>query len=234
MIEALSDRGGCAIIATTYDLVARRATNLRPVACGLPIMIASIRGALLFIGVDHCVVETGGVGFLVYAPRNVLGGLGEIGDEVRLYTHLHIREDVLALYGFATSDQRHLFETLLSVSGVGPKVALSMLSSAPTGRAARRDRRRRHCATGARARHRQEDRRAAGAGAARQARSERLAGGGRDTRADGGQRRAGRDAGRAWASAPPRPAPRSPRCRPTPPPSWMSACGWRCAILAGA
>jgi Holliday junction DNA helicase RuvA len=94
-------------------------------------MIASIRGYLLFIGVDHAVVETGGVGFLVYAPRNVLGALGEIGGEVRLYTHLHIREDVLALYGFATSDQRHLFETLLSVSGVGPKVALSMLSSAP-------------------------------------------------------------------------------------------------------
>src|SRR5262245_40376748 len=94
-------------------------------------MIASVRGTLLFIGVDHAVVETGGVGFLVYAPRNVLGALGEIGVEVRLYTHLHIREDVLALYGFATSDQRHLFETLLSVSGVGPKVALSMLSSAP-------------------------------------------------------------------------------------------------------
>jgi len=94
-------------------------------------MIASIRGNLLFIGVDHVVIETGGVGFLVYAPRNVLGALGEIGVEVRLYTHLHIREDLLALYGFATSDQRHLFETLLSVSGVGPKVALSMLSSAP-------------------------------------------------------------------------------------------------------
>jgi Holliday junction DNA helicase RuvA len=93
-------------------------------------MIASIRGALLFIGVDHAVVETGGVGFLVYAPRNVLGALGEIGGEVRLYTHLHIREDVLALYGFATSDQRHLFETLLGVSGIGPKVALSMLSAA--------------------------------------------------------------------------------------------------------
>src|SRR5918911_3696683 len=93
-------------------------------------MIASIRGTLLSIGVDHVIVETGGIGLLVYAPRNVLGALGEIGSEVRLYTHLHIREDLLALYGFATSDQRHLFETLLGVSGVGPKVALSMLSSA--------------------------------------------------------------------------------------------------------
>lgn len=93
-------------------------------------MIASIRGILLFVGVDHAVVETGGIGFLVYAPRTVLGNLGEVGGEVRLYTHLHIREDVLALYGFATSDQRHLFETLLGVSGIGPKVALSLLSSA--------------------------------------------------------------------------------------------------------
>src|SRR6266542_2016534 len=94
-------------------------------------MIALIRGSLLFIGVDHAVVETGGVGFLIYAPRNVLGALGEIGSEVRLYTHLHIREDLLALYGFASTDQRHLFETLLTVSGIGPKVALSLLSSAP-------------------------------------------------------------------------------------------------------
>ena len=92
-------------------------------------MIASIRGSLIFVGVDHCVVETGGVGFLVYAPRNVLGALGDLGGDVLLYTHLHIREDVLALYGFASPDQRHLFETLLGVSGVGPKVALSVLSS---------------------------------------------------------------------------------------------------------
>jgi Holliday junction DNA helicase RuvA len=95
-------------------------------------MIASIRGKLIFVGVDHCVVETGGVGFLIYAPRNVLGALGEIGGEVLLYTHLHIREDLLALYGFASTDQRHLFETLLGVTGIGPKVALSLLSSAPS------------------------------------------------------------------------------------------------------
>jgi Holliday junction DNA helicase RuvA len=94
-------------------------------------MIASIRGTLIFIGVDHCVVETGGVGFLIFAPRNVLGALGELGGDTLLYTHLHIREDVLALYGFASPDQRHLFETLLGVSGVGPKVALSLLSGGP-------------------------------------------------------------------------------------------------------
>lgn len=94
-------------------------------------MIASIRGILLFMGVDHVVIETGGVGFHIFAPRSLLGSLGQVGEEVRLYTHLHIREDLLALYGFESINQRHLFETLLSVSGIGPKVALSLLSSAP-------------------------------------------------------------------------------------------------------
>lgn len=94
-------------------------------------MIASIRGTLLFVGLDHAVIETGGVGFQIAAPRNVLANLGDIGSEVMLYTHLHIREDLLALYGFASTDQRHLFETLLGVSGIGPKVALSLLSSSP-------------------------------------------------------------------------------------------------------
>ncbi len=93
-------------------------------------MIASVRGTLLFIAVDHCVVETGGVGLQVFSPKPVLANLGEVGGEVRLYTHLHIREDQLALYGFTTIDQRYLFETLISVSGIGPKVALSLLSSA--------------------------------------------------------------------------------------------------------
>lgn len=94
-------------------------------------MIASIRGTLLSVGADHVVVETGGVGFLVYVPRLVLNALGAIGSEVRLYTHLHIREDMLALYGFATLEQRSLFELLLGVTGIGPKVALNLLSAAP-------------------------------------------------------------------------------------------------------
>ncbi len=92
-------------------------------------MIASVRGTLLFLAVDHAVIEANGIGYQIFAPRPVLAQLGAPGDEVRLYTYMHIREDVLALYGFATSDQRHLFETLLTVSGIGPKVALSVLSS---------------------------------------------------------------------------------------------------------
>jgi Holliday junction DNA helicase RuvA len=95
-------------------------------------MIASIRGILLATGLDYAVIETGGVGFQIFAPRPVLGALGAFGDSVQLYTHLQVREDALTLYGFATTEQRQLFEILLSVSGVGPKVALSLLSSGPT------------------------------------------------------------------------------------------------------
>jgi Holliday junction DNA helicase RuvA len=92
-------------------------------------MIASIRGTLLAVGPDHVIVETGGVGFQIFAPRPVLGSLGATGGEVQFYTYLHIREDALALYGFATPDQRGLFEQFLSVSGIGPSVALGLLSS---------------------------------------------------------------------------------------------------------
>lgn len=92
-------------------------------------MIASLRGTLIHIGVDHLVVETGGVGFLVYAPRPVLGAAGLVGEPIFLYTVLIVREDALTLYGFAAVEQRQLFESVLSVSGVGPKVALSLLSA---------------------------------------------------------------------------------------------------------
>jgi Holliday junction DNA helicase RuvA len=95
-------------------------------------MIASVRGTVLFIGLDHLVVEANGIGYHIFAPRTVLAQIGEVGSETRLYTHLHVREDILALYGFSSSDQRYLFDTLLGVSGIGPKVALSLLSSAPS------------------------------------------------------------------------------------------------------
>lgn len=92
-------------------------------------MIASLRGTLAHIGADHLVVETGGVGWLVYAPRTVLGGVGAVGESVFLHTVMIVREDAMNLYGFATTEQRGLFDSLLAVSGVGPKVALALLSS---------------------------------------------------------------------------------------------------------
>ena len=92
-------------------------------------MIALLRGTLVQISADHLVVETSGVGFLVYVPRSLLSSAGAPGDVLSLYTTLIVREDALSLYGFSTIEQRELFERLLSVSGVGPRVALSMLSS---------------------------------------------------------------------------------------------------------
>ncbi len=92
-------------------------------------MIASIRGLIQSIGQDCLVVETGGIGFLIYAPRPTLAAAGAVGDEICLHTLLIVRDDALTLYGFSDVSQRSLFEQLIGVSGVGPKMALSLLSS---------------------------------------------------------------------------------------------------------
>jgi Holliday junction DNA helicase RuvA len=92
-------------------------------------MIASLRGIIQLFGSDHLVLETGGIGFLVYVPRPLLSRFDTVGEEATLLTYLVVREDALTLYGFDTLDQRSLFETLLSVTGVGPRVALNILSS---------------------------------------------------------------------------------------------------------
>ena len=94
-------------------------------------MIAAIRGTLLAVGADYAVIEAGGVGYQVWAPRGVLEGLPPLGDEARLHTYLLVREDALLLYGFATLAERSFFELLLTVTGVGPRVALSLMSSVP-------------------------------------------------------------------------------------------------------
>jgi holliday junction DNA helicase RuvA len=93
-------------------------------------MIASLRGKLLITGPDYAVIETGGVGFHVFAPRPVIQNLDH-DREVMVYTHLHVREDALVLYGFESPEQRAFFETLIGVTGVGPRMALGLLSSAP-------------------------------------------------------------------------------------------------------
>ena len=92
-------------------------------------MIAALRGTLIDIGADYAVIEAGGVGYQVWAPRGVLGQLPSVGQEARLHTYLLVREDALILYGFSNLAERAFFEMLLTVSGVGPKVALSLLSS---------------------------------------------------------------------------------------------------------
>ena len=92
-------------------------------------MISSLRGNIDAVSTDSLIVNVNGVGFKVSVPTSVLSELGMVGREVKLYTHLHVREDELSLYGFGSIDELKLFETLISVSGLGPKTALGMLSA---------------------------------------------------------------------------------------------------------
>jgi Holliday junction DNA helicase RuvA len=92
-------------------------------------MIAGLDGTLEQLNTDSAIIRVGGVSFQVYTPAATLGQLGSIGDRVRLHTHLHWKEDSTALYGFATSQQLDLFKMLIAVSGIGPKSALSVLST---------------------------------------------------------------------------------------------------------
>jgi Holliday junction DNA helicase RuvA len=92
-------------------------------------MITSLQGRLASVGPDAAIIDVGGVGFQVFMPTSDLSGLGAPGHEIKVFTHLHVREDSLTLFGFAAADELWLFETLLGVSGLGPKLALAMLSS---------------------------------------------------------------------------------------------------------
>ena len=92
-------------------------------------MIASLHGRLESMSGDGVVLNVGGIGFQVYLPTSTLSSLGNIGEEVSLHTHLHLREDSVTLYGFASADELRLFQTLLGVSGLGPRLALVMLSA---------------------------------------------------------------------------------------------------------
>lgn len=90
-------------------------------------MIASIRGEVLDVALDHAVIEASGVGYRINATPSTLSTLRR-GTEARLVTAMIVREDSMTLYGFADADARDLFSTLLSVSGVGPKIALATLA----------------------------------------------------------------------------------------------------------
>ena len=91
-------------------------------------MIGSLRGMLAWKAPPLLLVEAAGVGYELEAPMSTFFGLPPVGSEVRLLTHLVVREDAHVLYGFATDEERGLFRTLLKVSGVGPKIALGILS----------------------------------------------------------------------------------------------------------
>ena len=91
-------------------------------------MIARLRGTLIEKGPSRIVVEAGGVGYDVQVPLSTFYPLGEPGTEIVLRVHTHVREDVIALYGFASALEHDLFERLISINGIGPKLALAVLS----------------------------------------------------------------------------------------------------------
>lgn len=91
-------------------------------------MISFIKGTLVASDIEGAIIEVNGIGYRVAMSYNSLAKLGQVGSHVQVLTYLYVREDALVLYGFASDEERRLFEKLITVSGIGPKVALSALS----------------------------------------------------------------------------------------------------------
>jgi Holliday junction DNA helicase RuvA len=91
-------------------------------------MIACIRGELFYKSEERLIVIAGGVGYEVFATAGCLNALPETGHQVLIHVYTHVREDALMLYGFADEDEKKIFHLLISVSGIGPKLALTILS----------------------------------------------------------------------------------------------------------
>ena len=103
-------------------------------------MIAQLRGQLVEKGIDHVLIDVGGVGFRVAVSLNTLATLPQVGQMAQLHTQLIVRinaEDVLLLVGFATSEERAAFDLITSVQGIGPKLAMSILSTLEASELAR-------------------------------------------------------------------------------------------------
>jgi Holliday junction DNA helicase RuvA len=91
-------------------------------------MIAQLRGTLLDKRPNQVLVDVGGVGYLVHIPLSTYSTLGDLHDQVTLLVHTHMRDDGISLYGFLTSREKHCFELLIAASGVGPSLAMKILS----------------------------------------------------------------------------------------------------------
>ncbi len=91
-------------------------------------MIARLSGTLIDKTLDGVLVDVGGVGYQVSVSLNTLTALPAVGHKADLFTHLHVREDAMQLFGFATKDERRAFELCIAVSGIGPKLAIGLLS----------------------------------------------------------------------------------------------------------
>lgn len=92
-------------------------------------MLSYIKGKLEHKDIDHVIVDVNGIGFKILTSLSTIQSLKEIGSEVKIYTYLQVREDNLSLFGFATVEELKMLELLLKVSGIGPKVALSIISN---------------------------------------------------------------------------------------------------------
>jgi Holliday junction DNA helicase RuvA len=92
-------------------------------------MIVALDGIIQSRGIDSVVVKVGPINLLISVPGSTLSRLGTIGDKVHLHTHLYVREDIIAMYGFASADELALFQNFITVSGIGPKAALAFLST---------------------------------------------------------------------------------------------------------
>ena len=91
-------------------------------------MYAFIRGKLEYKGTDHAVIDAGGVGYEVFVSTRTLSELPAAGEQARVFTYLHVREDAMLLYGFGSREEKAMFIKLLGVTGVGPKMAMGILS----------------------------------------------------------------------------------------------------------
>ena len=91
-------------------------------------MLAFVKGCLADTGRDYVVLDNQGIGYLIYTPSSVLENLPPMGQTVKMYTYMYVREDQLTLYGFLNRDDLHIFKLLIGVSGIGPKGALGILS----------------------------------------------------------------------------------------------------------
>lgn len=97
-------------------------------------MIYNVRGTLTYTDINYAVVECGGVGFKCFVSMTTLKELPSLGNEANLYTYLAVREDAMDLFGFATQQELDAFKLLITVSGVGPKAAMAVLSVLPPDR----------------------------------------------------------------------------------------------------
>jgi Holliday junction DNA helicase RuvA len=94
-------------------------------------VIARLSGTVLDLRTDRLVLDVGGVGYDLAIPLGTFSALPPVGEKAVLHVHTHVREDALLLFGFATPQEKYVFERLISVSGIGPKVALTVLSGLP-------------------------------------------------------------------------------------------------------